>query len=280
MPSAKAVLQTNCSTTSNRTDGLIVTTQIDGSFGTSSETCVIDPQKAPFLPYKIPTYEDIKSLYYTQAKSSVRKVQIASPQNPGQFTSAFTRNDIVWVNGDLPDVNYTGTTKPSVIFVEENLFIGRNITYGDENSGLVFVVKGDVYINPAVTRINAVIISEGIIYTAGAGCLTSQTSNKVSDAGSSSPIEVLTINGSLISLNSNPLSIKLCRFVSNFDAVTSCSLSSEATTPAASAGEIINYQPKYLVILKNIFSDTVQKWSELDADSLIPSIPASDASAL
>src|SRR3989344_203834 len=84
VPSAKADLQTSCSTTSNRSDGLVVTSRIDGSFGTSSEACVIDPDKAPFLPYKIPTYEDLKSLYYTQAKTPIRKAQIETPSNTGQ----------------------------------------------------------------------------------------------------------------------------------------------------------------------------------------------------
>jgi len=273
VPSAKADLQTSCSTTSNRSDGLVVTSRIDGSFGTSSEACVIDPDKAPFLPYKIPTYEDLKSLYYTQAKTPIRKAQIETPSNQGQFTSAFTQNNVLLINGDLPDVNYTGTPKPSLVFVDGNLSIENNITYGNENSGIVFVVKDDVYIAPDVTRIDAVIISSGTIYTAGRGCRTSESSHKVSDTGSSSPIEVLTINGSLISLNNNSRGIKFCRLVSNFNAATSCSLNSEATTPAASAGEIINYQPKYLVILRNILSDTVKKWSELDASVPIPQAP-------
>lgn len=199
--------------------------------------CVIDP-RAAFAPYKIPSYDDLKSLYYTQAKSPIRKATIAASPSQGAFTSTFTANDIVLVNGDLPDVNYTGTTKPSLVFVEGNLSISNNITYGDANSGIVFVVKGNVNIDPNVTRIDAVIISSGIIYTAGANCLKSNTHT-------TGP---LTINGSLISLNTlNSSSIIFCRTL----------------TDNSQPAEKINHQVKYLVILRNILSDTYQKWSEI-----------------
>ena len=242
-------------TTSPRADGLISAPQVSATtkFGTNSGACTINP-KAAFAPYKVPTFDDLKSLYYTQAKSSVRKDQIQGNPSQGEFTSKFTQNNIVLVNGDLPDVNYTGTTKPSIVFVEGNLTIGNDITYGDANSGLVFVVKGDVNIASTVTRIDAIIISSGTIYTAGAGCATSSVTTNAP----------LTIYGSLISLKQPPDNdpsasyIKFCRSFGN------------NSLPA----EVINNQVKYLVILRNLMSNTFQRWSEVtETASPTPTAP-------
>src|SRR5687767_12351828 len=108
----------SCTSTTARATGLVSAPQVTAGskFGTSSGACIIDP-KAAFTPYKVPSYNDLKSLYYTQSKSGVRKQEIAGNPSQGTFTSAFTSNDILFVNGDLPNLNYTGTTKPSVIFV-------------------------------------------------------------------------------------------------------------------------------------------------------------------
>ncbi len=223
-------------------DGLVSAPDL-GNAGlvTNTGTCIIDP-KAAFAPYKIPSYEDLESLYYTQAKSPVSKGAVSGSPNQGQFISVFNQKDVVLVNGDLPSLNYTGKPKPSIVFVEKDLSINDDI---DANPGLVFIVKGDVNIDPSVTSIDAVIIASGTIYTAGAGCANSSVTTSDS----------LIINGSLISLKQPPITdpnasyIKFCRTLSG---------TGNDTAPA----EKIIHQVKYLVILRNLLSDTFQRWSE------------------
>ena len=105
--------------------------------------------------------------------------------------------------------------------MEGNLTIGpipgNRFTYGNANSGIVLVVKGDVNIDPAITQVDAVIITQGTIYTAataGARC-----------TGSSVTAPQLTINGSLISLHPEK-SIKFCRTLND----------------NSSPSEIVNYE--------------------------------------
>lgn len=201
--------------------------------------CVIDP-RAAFAPYKIPTYDDLKSLYYTQSKASKTDdtPSGSSEANQGNLRSALNSYDVILYRGGLRIGNISGTPKTAVVFVDGKLSFNQNFDLGDANSGIVFIVKGDVIIDPTVTKIDAVIIAGGTIYTAGNGCLKSNTPT-------TSP---LTINGSLISLNTlNSSSIIFCRTL----------------TDNSKPAEMINHQIKYLVILRNLMSDTYQKWSEI-----------------
>lgn len=145
---------------------------------------------------------------------------------------------IYYITGDLtvPVGSSITVDKTGIIFTDGNLTINTNLTYTNENAGLVFIAQGDIIINPSVTRIDAVLIASGHIYTAGANC------------SHNTPVTAsqLIINGSLISLTSNN-NIEFCRNLSNNN------------NPA----EVINQQPKYLVILKDLFADTLQKWSEI-----------------
>lgn len=176
------------------------------------------------------------------AGDQVRKKQETGDQvqNVFNFTeyNIYNLTDNLTINGSF---STNSLNKSAVVFINKNLNIDSNITTTNDNSGLVFVVKGNVNINPSVDRIDAVIISEGLIYTAGADC----TSNSVT----TSP---LTINGSLVSTNQTSASeaIKFCRTLSG----------TQNTTTAA---EKINHQVKYLPLLRNLFSYTYQKWSEV-----------------
>lgn len=239
VPNAYAQTGT-CSTSASGTPtvqgGLVSTPDLTNNLVTNSEgVCIIDP-RAAFAPYKIPTYDDLKSLYYTQSKAN--KTEYTPPSgveaNQDNLRSTLNSSDVILFRGDLRLDNISGSPKTAVVFVEGNLFFDRDFTLGDANSGIVFIVRGNVNIDLTVTRIDAVIISGGTIYTAGANCPKSLV-----------PASQLVINGSLISLGTN--SIKFCRNLSN------------NTEPA----EKINHQVKYLVILRNILSDTYQKWSEI-----------------
>lgn len=238
IPTPIFALSPTCSSGSPnpRAQGLVSTPELSGKFHTPGG-CTIDIKSA-FAPFKIPTYDDLKSVYFTQSKASkvikldatIANITVADDEKVFNYT--YTSSD---VNVNPPGLTYTGT---AVIFIEGSIYINGDIQAGDPSKGLVFVVKGNVNISAAVTRIDAAIVAEGPIYTAGAGCSST----------SPVPASALTINGSLVSLNQSITSpINFCRTLS------------DNTQPA----EVINQQAKYLVILRNIYSDTLQKWSEI-----------------
>lgn len=157
-----------------------------------------------------------------------------------------TTDHIYHITGNLTISGNNAGTRTGVVFVSDNLNITGNYFYGSSSVtgpvaptiGTVFVVKSNVNIHKDVTRIDAVIISEGIICTAydGTSCPANVSASQ------------LTINGSLISINqTDAVSIKFHRSLA------------DNTQPA----EKINHQVKYLVILKDLYSDTLQKWSEV-----------------
>lgn len=237
----------NCSgSTPYRAEGLVAATSLLGKFNTSAGACVLDP-KAAYFSFKIPSFDDLKVQFYTQAKNSTvvnKHAEVASPASlPGgkialdssdNHLYSFTDNVTITSNN-----NFTGNGN-GVIFVSRDLNIGpldqNQLTVPKEAAGLVLVVGDNVNIDSTVTRIDAVIISSGTIYTAGGGCTTSGTSTS----------STLTVNGSLISLNSRK-PIKFCRKLTNNQ----------------NAAELVNWQPKYLAILNNLFTSSFQKWSEI-----------------
>lgn len=159
------------------------------------------------------------------------------------FTTGF--DHIYHITGNLNiSGNQTGT-QTGVVFVDGNLNFTSDYTYGTNSTGAVFVVKGNINIASNVIRVDAVLISEGTIYTAAAADATCATSSVSSNQ--------LTINGSLVSLNPDK-PIKFCRDLT------------DDTQPA----EKINHQVKYSVILRDLYSDTLQKWSEIDASIPLP----------
>lgn len=230
----------------SRADFLITSPNLAGKFGSKEKVCIINEDRAAFVPYFLTekiTYSSLKSIYYTQAKDlPSQHIKKHSPAaNPTDLPGnkiQLTGNDSHLYNltGDLSisDPNTINGNSLGIIFIDKNLTITQN-QIGAGNTGLVFVVAGDVIIDPSVSEINAVIISSGKIFTAGNNCTASSVQT--------SP---LSINGSLISLSSdNP--IKFCRKLADNQ----------------NAAEVINQQPKYLIILRDTFADTLQKWSEL-----------------
>lgn len=229
-------------------NGLVSTPNLGQSLVNSSGVCIIDP-KAAFAPYKVPGFDELKSLYFDQAKQIVSvtkhsplvgdKTQADIPMTTGtdhlyyikKTTSSST-------DGNLAIQGNPSGTQTGIIFVEGNLNIDLDLTYGSPTTGLVFIVKGNVIINKNVTQVDAVIISSGTI------CTTAEdyTSCPASNTGAAQ----LIINGSLISLtDSAPIQFKRTL--------------SDNTQPA----EKIIHQVKYVVILRNLISDTLQRWSEI-----------------
>ena len=230
---------TNCTTTVPRAEGLVTSPQQNATtkFGTTSGACVTDP-KAGFAPFKVPTYDDLKSIYYDQSKAA--KITTLSSISG---STTFSGSSLYYVNGDLTVSGTPTGSGTQVIFVNGKLNITSDYTYGTAITGTVFIVKGDVNISYSptiVTTVNAVIVSSGVICTAFDG-ISCPLANVIT-----SP---LTINGSLVSLN-DTAPIKFRRSLTD----NSC---------ANCAAEKVNNQVKYLVALKDLFSSTLQKWSEV-----------------
>ncbi len=255
-PEVKA--QAGCQTGQGAT-GLISAPSITG-FGNNIGgvgVCNQDSSSA-FATYKIPTYESLKSRYFTQVK------QTPSVAKHDPLTGDKTQSDLIMPSGSdhvyyiqktsltssdgnlTINANMAGPT--ALVIIDGNLNINTNLCYSTtcpsgavhSSTGIVFVVKGNVYISPSVTRIDAIIISEGTIFTAASSSdLLCNKNTVLSDP--------LVINGSLISLHAQK-PIVFCRTLRAGNTV---------------ASEQINHQVKYLVILRNLLSDTWQRWSEV-----------------
>ena len=236
--------QTPCGDgTTSRADGLVTAPVISGRFDTSGG-CIID-SKTAFLPDRVKSYADFKSIYFDQAKGA--KFTIAGSTLP---VTPFSGDNLYKTSADLT-VGATPTgSGTQVIFVEGKLTINSNINYhtSSGNGGLVFIVRDNIIISPTVSQIDAVLISSGTIFTAGDNC-------KQSDVLVTSQ---LVINGSIISLNTNNPP-KFCRKLADNKL----------------AAEKINTQVKYLVTLRHLIADTLQRWSEISTSEPLPTPPSS-----
>lgn len=223
-----------------RAEGLVSSTSLSGNFGTTSGACIIEP-KAAFLPFKIPTYNDLKSVYFTQRNPppSVQKSTITT--NATQTSLNFTQDSLILVKGNLNLSGNPAGSRTGVVFVDGTLNITSNITYGSGDSGLVLAAGGNINISPSVTQINAVLISSGTICTAWEGSCPNVIINPPTPTSGR-----LVVNGNLISLNPATPIIFRRNLVNN-----------------QIAAEEINDQPKYLVILKDLFSDSLKEKTEL-----------------
>ncbi|MDO8570422.1 MAG: hypothetical protein Q7R97_02455 [Candidatus Daviesbacteria bacterium] len=210
--------------------------------------CIIS-NSAVIPSFSIPSYADMEVVYYDKSKlgnkipvsgdvavinTGSHKGEINDKNIPANKEYLFNISGNLTLDGAV-DVK-RGTV--IVVFVYGNLNINANQVYNNpETNGLVFVVSGNINVAPTVTEINAVMITYGTFCSNwnGSACI------------SNSPDLPLTIKGNVISLSSgNPP-----KFIR--------SLANNTSTPA----ETVIYQPKYLVILKNIFSKTLTIWKEV-----------------
>ncbi len=252
-----------CTTPTSKTSratGLVSTPSLSGKFGTIGG-CVIDPKLAAFVLAGIPTYLGLESSYFDQAKDDPSLLVNKNSPITGteSSTESFTQfnipmgttekaeDQLYFVDGDLNLTSEPTGTRTGVVFVRGTLTIGpilddNQFNFGSNTSGIVFIVQGDVNILTSMTQVDAVIISSGTICTAyDASTSSCPTGNVTADP--------LIINGSLISLTGSA-PIKFRR-------------SLKGTGNNITAAEIINHQVKYLVILRNLISDTHQIWSEI-----------------
>ncbi len=176
-------------------------------------------------------YETLRSIFYTQSKAAKGET-INNGKLPNFSGSKIYSSDLntnVKITGGPPSAPSSAV---AVIFIDGVLDIDGDVIFRttDPDSGIVFVVKNDINIKPTVEQIDAVLISSGRICTAATGNPCHTQSYQKTDP--------LIINGGLISLNPD----KPIDFKRTLD------------DNSAAAAEQINAQPKYLIILKGLFS--------------------------
>lgn len=236
-----------------RAEGLISTNEeIKGFFGNFTGQCITNPQ-ALYVPFKIPTYDELKVIFYNQVKTDAFKTKhVSLLGDKSQSSIPFdTSLDHIYHLADNLNMsgNVTGT-KSGVVFVEKDLRFTADYTYGTGSTGTVFVVKGNISIDANVRTINAVLISEKIICTStpasGMASLDADCTGLVPSGTND-----LTVNGNLISLSQDPSILNPIRFRRTLD-------------DNSQASEKVNQQAKYFIILKNLFSQTLQITTEVN----------------
>lgn len=217
----------------------------------TTNLCLQGP-RASIPDFSIPSYPKMKSLYFDQIKTTsnlyTKEPSVDNDINQGTIHSKLngagkdvimhTRGNIT-INGNLN----LSASKAGVFFTDKDLIISKDIKSsgpGSASGGLVFIVQGNARIEKDVKEINAVIITFGEFCSA-------------SNIDGSCPLvsvqtDQLLLNGSIISLSSDTNKRpKFMRVLAN------------NSLPA----EKIVFQPKYLVILKDIFSRNLTMWKEI-----------------
>ncbi len=207
--------------------------------------CIVGT-RANIPQFGIPSFDELKSLFYTQAppSPSVNKhPALAGNQDQSVLSGNNSQDHLFLINGDL---NISGNIPGSdiaLVFIEGNLNIKSNLTQPAPKKGLIFIARGNINIDPSVRTIDAVLINYNIFcsaYDFGAGqCPPTNI-----------PAQQLVINGSVIYLNST------ARATPNF-------VRDNGGTGNSQPAEVINYDPKYLVVLKNLMTRNLTIWKEV-----------------
>ncbi len=233
-----------------RADYLITSEQqgISNKFGSRIGTCIIDP-KAVIGDFRQSSYQQLYEEFFERSKlpASQKSTPTLAQGVSYKMTAASTLlNNFMYritenfeINGDPSAV-----AKPTaIVFVEKDLLINSNFTYGDNTHGVVFIVRGSVYFNPSVTRFDGVIIAQG-----GTNNFSVCTAAPAYPACPTSAVNVgtdaLVINGSIIAID-KPIYFTRRLQINTFD-----------------AAEQINHQVKYLAILNNLLARTTNIVSE------------------
>jgi hypothetical protein len=132
--------------------------------------------------------------------------------------------------------NIQWTGKPTVIFIDGNLTFGAGLDV-NSNTGLVFIVSGNITINSAVTQVDGVFISYGKFnttsYTTSCGVPLTETHSQ------------LQIHGAVYSFGST------------------CFTRNLGKAKNADPAELITYEPKYLVLFRETLGETVTSFKEV-----------------
>jgi hypothetical protein len=191
--------------------------------------------------FKVPSYQELEEQFYYSNKSNFKVAPESFPLSGTTLAFPTSPANGVYLRTSTLELTSVTGSGARIVFVQGDLNIKGNITFGsaDPNTGIVFVVSGNINIDQTVTQIYGVLVSEGIICTAANFVGQSSTclnGNTITSA--------LKVYGSLISINKSPLTgpgqkaILFTRTLGN---------SLNITNPA----EEVLKQAKYLAILKN-----------------------------
>lgn len=206
-----------------------------GKYTTPSKCLTGDEAKIKILPPDTNSFDNILARYYTQAKIT-NQVE----KHPNQTTNSIpldgSKDHLYHITTDLSLSGAPAGSKTGVVFVDGNLSFDGNFTRDNAGYGTVFIVKNNVFVQKAVTRIDAFIVTYGRFCSAASGS-TCDTGNTL-----------LNLYGGLISLNDQP---------------NNQPVFSRTNPTSGQPGEKVTFEPKYLVILKDVFAREEINWKEL-----------------
>lgn len=211
---------------------------ISGKVDSATGACVVDPA-AKYATYELPkNYEELKNTYYLRAKpiSTTTRNPASSETNKSALRNLDTKNQIYNFTGDFNIAGRVDGTKVGIIFIDGNLTIQNKLDYPSAEGGLIFIVKNNVFISSQVTKLDAVIIAFGEICSNATGSSCNPLPTPPTPYS-----QQLVVDGSFISLNRDT-PVKFTRSLRD----------------NREAAELIIQQPKFLVLLKDIFSETLE----------------------
>ncbi|MEX2006747.1 MAG: hypothetical protein WD877_01025 [Candidatus Saccharimonadales bacterium] len=188
--------------------------------------------------------------YWTKlANANASGLSVLGSLTPSGAYSASASGSNPFVVNNSP-VNLSAGKKIT-LFVNGNAYIGNNITYGPSNANnlpkFALVVKGSLYIDPAVTQLDGVYIAQpaGNIVTADDGNIwTCHPNNSlpVYDDYPATCTNQLVVNGALLAKQINFLRAK-------GDVATATTAEDDLSPAMASdnIAEIINYTPAMVI---------------------------------
>ena len=157
-----------------------------------------------------------------------------------------------WVYDDGRD--YELTRKPAIVFIDTSLIFNYDFKNGDDwqlfghegfnpsdKNGVVFIVKGDVIVYPSVTKIDAVIITEGKFYSSAT--YEKRAGDLDYKIYSSSP-------------NPTPLAVK-------GSVLANGGFKLDRTTGTTGAAETFQFDPKYYWLFKDMMTANKYFWKEI-----------------
>ena len=103
----------------------------------------------------------------------------------------------------------------------------------NKKNGVIFIVQGDVVVEPGVTQIDAVIFTNGTFYSSA------------------------TYDGSIHIVNSTN------QLLVNGSVIAKGGLDLARTTPSTAAAETFKFDPKYYWLFKEVMSGSKAVWSEV-----------------